>query len=271
MLTRSSLYRTYTRCFHSSLRTLSDQHFIRRPRYEIVVVDVETTNRSPELGRIIEVAASRIVDGHTVEQYMGLINPQVKIPQETIEITKISNELASKGQSAKQIMHKFADFIGDSTLVAHNASFDLKFIAAEMRRNDVPLARGLHYAFEQSDNIRPVFEVSKIIGTTNVNVAKQQFIPHLCTLMLARRLYPDAPSHKLGEIATFLFKTEFTNLHRAGNDVMLTKRLWHSMYEEASKRLGFSPSLDFFEKLSEIKAKDVDQFIIQYAKKNKLL
>jgi DNA polymerase-3 subunit epsilon len=252
--------RSYIRSFHSTIPLFAEKKVAKRPLYEIVVLDVETTNRSPENGKIIEFAASKIIDGHLVEQYMTLINPEQKLTSEIVDLTGISQELVAKGQNTKQALLKIAEFIGDTTLVAHNASFDLKYIAAHMSENSIPLMHQLVPFCDKDVPKQPRFEVKSTTPEENSVV-----VTHLCTLALSRRLYPDAPSHKLSEIATHLNIKKPANMHRAGSDVMVTSRLWAYIYEDVKNRLGFPPTLDVFEKLMEVKAKDVEKFFKNYS------
>ncbi len=136
-----------------------------------------------------------------------------------------------------------------------------------MKRNNVPLIRALqHVITDDSVSTQPTFEVKNIIGKAESPIAAQTepFIPYLCTLLLSRRLVPDSPSHKLGEILDHLKLKKPPSAHRAGNYVVMTLRLWMHMYDQVTKKLGYPPTLDFFEKLVSVKAKDVEKFIKNY-------
>ncbi len=131
---------------------------------KIVVIDFETTGLSPELGdRATEVAAV-IIDGNKiVDKFQSLMNARVAIPSFIQQLTGISNAMIRKAPPSQKVMRELADFIGDSPLLAHNASFDTKFLDAEWSR--------IQYIRRQ---------------------------PFACSMLLSRRIYPHFPDHKLG-------------------------------------------------------------------------
>lgn len=100
-----------------------------------IVLDTETTGFDPESGdRIVEIGAVELMGhmptGNTYHQY---INPERSMPQEAFEVHGLGDEFLSDKPLFKDIAHEFLEFIGDSKLVIHNASFDVKFINAELR------------------------------------------------------------------------------------------------------------------------------------------
>ena len=109
---------------------------------EAVVVDVETTGLDPEKDRVISVALvrARFVDlkrdpnGLKGETMDTVVNPQCKIPLETSRIHGITDrDVADKGPFV-EVAQRLRDFIGDRPIIAHNASFDKKFLTAEFKR-----------------------------------------------------------------------------------------------------------------------------------------
>ena len=101
----------------------------------VIVIDFETTGISPEHGaRATEVAAVLISDGRIVGRYQSLMNAGVPIPPFIEALTGISNRMVRQAPSAASVMTQLADFIGDITLVAHNAAFDKKFLQSELER-----------------------------------------------------------------------------------------------------------------------------------------
>jgi DNA polymerase III subunit epsilon len=113
-----------------------------------IVLDTETTGLEPDQGhRIIEIGCvelrNRRPTGNTFQQY---INPERDIPEEAFRISKISNEMVRDKPVFAKIVDPFLDFIGDAPLVIHNASFDVKFLNAELKRADkklIPLERAI--------------------------------------------------------------------------------------------------------------------------------
>ena len=99
-----------------------------------IVLDTETTGFEPNDGdRIVEIGAVELFNhlptGRTYHQY---INPQRNMPEGAFGVHGLSEEFLSDKPVFKAIAQDFIDFIGDSKLVIHNASFDMKFLNAEL-------------------------------------------------------------------------------------------------------------------------------------------
>ena len=99
-----------------------------------IVLDTETTGLDPFDGhRIVEIGAVELINhmptGRTYHQY---INPERDMPQEAFDVHGISSEFLSGKPVFRDIASAFVEFCGTSTLVIHNASFDMKFINAEL-------------------------------------------------------------------------------------------------------------------------------------------
>ena len=111
-----------------------------------IVLDTETTGFEPNDGdRIVEIGAvelfNHIPTGKTFHQY---INPERNMPEGAFSVHGLSEEFLSDKPVFKLIAQDFLEFIGDAKLVIHNASFDMKFINAELRwvKHDLlPLSR----------------------------------------------------------------------------------------------------------------------------------
>jgi DNA polymerase-3 subunit epsilon len=100
-----------------------------------IVLDTETTGFEPETGdRIVEIGAIELLNhlptGVTFHQY---INPERAMPQSAFEVHGLGDEFLADKPVFKVIGQTFLDFVGDATLVIHNASFDMKFLAHELR------------------------------------------------------------------------------------------------------------------------------------------
>lgn len=100
-----------------------------------IVLDTETTGFEPEDGdRIVEIGAVELI-GHvpTGRTYHQYINPQRSMPQGAFEVHGLGDEFLRDKPLFRDIAQDFLDFIGDdATLVIHNASFDMKFLNAEL-------------------------------------------------------------------------------------------------------------------------------------------
>ena len=100
-----------------------------------IVLDTETTGFEPSEGdRIVEIGAVELFNhlptGRTYHQY---INPERNMPEAAFNVHGLSEEFLSTKPLFKDIAQDFIDFIKDSKLVIHNASFDMKFLNAELK------------------------------------------------------------------------------------------------------------------------------------------
>lgn len=94
-----------------------------------VVFDLETTGLDPKSGNsIIEIGAVKIKDGKIIDRYDELIDPKVKLSEEIIKITCITNEMLEGKREEKESVIDFMNWVGDLPMVAHNARFDLSFL-----------------------------------------------------------------------------------------------------------------------------------------------
>ena len=166
--------------------------------YSVVVIDFETTGLSPDNGdRAIEIGAVLIRNNQIVDRFQSLINPGMRISRFIADYTGITNQMLITAPPADAVMHQFADFMADHYLVAHNASFDRRFLDSEL------------------DRIR----VSR----------KQEFA---CSMLLSRRVYPDAPSHSLQSIIQYREILSDGAFHRALYDAEMTALLWIHMIHD---------------------------------------
>lgn len=94
-----------------------------------VVFDLETTGLDPKDGNsIIEIGAVRVKNNAIIDRFDELINPGVKLSEEIIRITNITDDMLIGKLSEEEIVRKFISWVGNDILVAHNAKFDLSFI-----------------------------------------------------------------------------------------------------------------------------------------------
>ena len=99
-----------------------------------IVLDTETTGLSAENGdKLVAVGAVELIDGkQTGKTFYEEINPLRPVPTEVADIHGLTDEKLKDKPVFPQIAPSFLDFIGDSTLVIHNASFDTAFLNAEL-------------------------------------------------------------------------------------------------------------------------------------------
>ncbi|HEV7960183.1 MAG TPA: DNA polymerase III subunit epsilon, partial [Rhizomicrobium sp.] len=101
-----------------------------------IVFDTETTGFEPGEGhRIVEIGLVELMDHYpTGRSKQFYLNPEREVPIETQRIHGLSTEFLSDKPLFAQVVEEFLDFVGDAVLVIHNASFDMKFINAELIR-----------------------------------------------------------------------------------------------------------------------------------------
>lgn len=184
----------------------------------VVVIDFETTGLSPNLGeRAIEVGAVLVSNNQIIDRFQSLMNPGKRISGFIEDYTGISNKMLSSAPSIAQAMGQLKDFIGDYHLVAHNASFDSRFLDAEF------------------DRIK--------------HKRKNEFA---CSLLISRRVYPEAPNHKLETLVRYKnLKTDGVH-HRALADAEMTAHLWLRLVEDIKNLYKIDHvTFDIIQKLSK--------------------
>ncbi|MDH4873151.1 3'-5' exonuclease [Pseudomonas sp. BN515] len=157
----------------------------------IAVIDFETTGVMPGNDcRATEIGIVILEGGRIVDRYQSLMNAGVPVPAFIQGLTGITTAMLREAPPVEQVMGEAADFIGDLPLLAHNASFDQKFWDYEIGR----IGRTRHQAFA-------------------------------CSLLLARRLLPEAPNHKLGTLNTWACLPNTGKAHRALADAEMAANL----------------------------------------------
>ena len=170
----------------------------------LAVIDFETTGISPGQGdRATEVAIVIVEHGQVVDRFQSLMNAGVRIPAFITQLTGISNAMLASAPPAAQAMAEASRFVGDLPLVAHNAAFDRKFWQAELARIGDPAAQ-----------------------------------PFVCTLLLSRRLYPQAPNHKLGTLVDYHRLPRAAQAHRALADAEMAAHLLGQIQHDLRQRWG---------------------------------
>ena len=197
----------------------------------VIVLDFETTGLSPNYGdRAIEIGAVRIENGEIKDHFQELMNPGRPIDRFIENYTGITNHMLKDARPCKEVMSDFAEFIGDYNLVAHNASFDKRFLDAELRR-----------------------------------VSKKYTGKFSCSMLLARRLYQDAPNHQLATLVRYADIPSGGGFHRALYDSEMTAKLWLEMLDHIDIHYGLS-SIPFTltQKLSKMPKHNVSKFLKRY-------
>lgn len=194
----------------------------------VVILDFETTGLSPSQGdRAIEIGAVRLVNGEIKDQFQALMDPGFRVSSFIEDYTGISNSMLAEADSCRQVMADFSDFIADDNLIAHNAAFDRRFLEAELMR------LGRRYQGEFS-----------------------------CSLLLSRRIFQDANSHKLGDLIRFANIPSSGDFHRALYDAQMTSHLWLAMLSSIGERYDlFDLSFKQIQKLCKTPKKSVEKLL----------
>ena len=100
-----------------------------------IVLDTETTGLEVKQGhRVIEIGAVLLNDRKKSDEYFhSYLNPSRLIDQEASEVHGIMNEDLEDKPAFDEIAEEFLNFIEGSTLVIHNAPFDLGFLNNELK------------------------------------------------------------------------------------------------------------------------------------------
>jgi len=168
----------------------------------IAIIDFETTGMSPLHGaRAAEVGIVLVEGGRIVDRYQSLMNAGQRMPWSITQLTGITSAMLQTAPPAEAVMREAADFVAGVPMVAHNAAFDRKFWVDELQR-------------------------------AGCNAAH----PFACTVLLSRRLYPEAPSHALGRIVRHLQLPPADQAHRALADAEMTAHLLLRMQADLRSR-----------------------------------
>ena len=183
------------------------------------VIDFETSGLSPLMGdRALEIAAVIVENGEVRESWQSLMNPGIPVPAFITQLTGITQAMVRDAPPPKQVMAEVAEFVGGATLVAHNASFDKKFWEHELDRIRI--------------RQRPSF---------------------LCTLLIARRLYPWADNHRLQTLVELHNIQPEGEYHRALADASMTAHLFIQMKKDlAALHDNRKPDVAFMEQYQKL-------------------
>lgn len=184
----------------------------------LIVLDFETTGLSPTMGdRAIEIGAVRIRNGEVVDSFQELMDPGFMIDAFIEGYTGITNEMLAEARTCEKVMKDFADYIGDDNFVAHNASFDKRFLESELEE-----------------------------------IGHQYSGDFVCSMLLARRIYQNSPNHQLGTLIDYKRIPSEGIFHRALFDAEMTAKLWLSMLEDLNLNYQLkSPTFSEIKKLSK--------------------
>jgi DNA polymerase-3 subunit alpha (Gram-positive type) len=202
------------------------------------VFDLETTGLSARYDRIIEFGATKYCRGDIIDEVDFFISPKTPLSPITTKLTGITEEMVRGGKQIKQALKDILEFIGDSTLVAHNATFDFGFLNEALKNNGM----------EKLKN------------------------PIIDTLPLSRYMFPKIRSHNLGATARQVNADyDEDEAHRAIYDAQVLSNVWQAM---STRLLSINPEFTH-KQLNDLSSDEVvlnsphPSHVIVYAKNKK--
>lgn len=177
------------------------------PCRNYVCVDLETTGFYPRYDKIIEIGAVRVENGLITEEFQSLVNPGIKLAEQTSALTGITDEMLAGAPDITAVLPEFLRFAGENVLLGHSLMSDYSFLKKAAVNQNLPFER---------------------MG--------------IDTLALSRRYLSLLPSRNLGKLCEhFEIPHE---AHRALGDARATSRLYEifceKFYQETEEK-EFSP------------------------------
>ena len=174
-----------------------------------VVLDTETTGLDPRSGhRIVEIGCVELINHMaTGKHFHKYLNPERDIPEQASVIHGLTEEFLSSQPVFADIAEEFEAFIGGSTLVIHNAEFDLGFINAEREKISQP----------------------PIVPDRAID-----------TVSLARRKFPGAQANLDALCRRFKIDNSDRSLHGALKDARLLAEVYLELIGGRQQNLGLS-------------------------------
>ncbi len=154
---------------------------------QFVCIDCEATGLDPKQDRIIEVAAVKFTLTETFDTFESLVDPECVIPEESIAIHHITNDMVVGKPTIKALLPEILQLIGKSILVGHGIGYDIEILASAAERAGIPCELRLN--------------------------------PYLDTLRMAR-LYGESPTNSLEQLRRH-FNIQDEGAHRAMSDVIV--------------------------------------------------
>lgn len=186
-----------------------------------VAIDLETTGLSTDYDEIIELAASRYVDGQKTESYSQLVNPGFKIGAFITGLTGITDDMLKDQPPIGAVLPQFLAFVGDSLIVGHNVNFDVNF----------------------------VYDACEECGLAPF---ANDFVD---TLRLGRKIHPEYKNHQLDTMVKEM-GLPARGLHRAEGDADLTAQIYLEMIRDPD--FAQKTALKKYQRTgSELKASDI--------------
>ena len=162
----------------------------------LVVIDFETTGTDPSVDRVLEIGLVAFERGRVVFREGLLVNPTIPVPEESRAVHGISDEELAGAPTFEEVLPKVIELLEGRLPVAYNASFDRRFLHAEV-------ARVRH---RLGDALPPAMRAD---------------VEWIDPLVWAREVLKDQKSRRLGEVAAY-FDIPLEQAHRAAGDAEAT-------------------------------------------------
>ena len=174
-----------------------------------LVLDTETSGLNPENDRIIELACVEMVnESPTGEKYHRYYNPgDIIISNEAEQIHGLNNRFLAKFPTFEKSAQEFLEFIEDSQLIIHNASFDLSMINESLKR-----------------------------------IGKEIILPKraVCTLEMSKKMFPGSKNNLNALCRRFNISLENREKHGALTDCYLLMDVYIELLGGKQERLNLS-------------------------------
>ena len=169
------------------------------------IIDIETTGQATSIGKITEIAIF-IHDGFKItDSFSSLINPECYIPGFITRLTGIDNEMVRTAPKFYEVAKRIVEITENMVFVAHNVSFDYKFIQEEFRR--------LGYDYQRKT---------------------------MCTVRMGRKFLPGHKSYSLGKLCSEL-GIPINGRHRAAGDALATVKLFEMILARKAQKEAKQP------------------------------
>ncbi|MFJ8260859.1 exonuclease domain-containing protein [Rummeliibacillus sp. NPDC094406] len=188
-------------------------------KLNVVIFDIETTGFFPEKGdEILSIGAIKMSGSsiHREEIYYSLMHVEKEIPQGIVQLTGIQNEEIKNAPAASDVLIEFMRFVKESSLVAHHANHERRFMQYAINRL---------FRMPFKHRIIDTTFLFKIVER-NLDIVK---LEDFCT-------HNDIP---------------IVNRHNALGDAILTAELW-SLYIERAKNIGCDTLQDVYDRFSRL-------------------
>lgn len=119
----------------ANAKVLTITEFKAAAKAGYVVFDTETTGLSSVNDAIAEIAAVRVEGNEIVAEYHTMVDPERSMPAAASAVNHITDDMLKGQPKIHEVLPGFLTFVGDSVLVAHNATFDAQFVAQACIRN----------------------------------------------------------------------------------------------------------------------------------------